>query len=115
MYPVFIHTIEHNPDSFTWEGRSDDYGMLTGEAHSENFKTSTLTMFTNWTLCALLEEPKQDHQFPKKMQQWLDINLSSDYTFGAVGYKSKTHIYGYFKSPDDAALFKLTWANNAKY
>jgi len=111
MYPVFIHTVEHIPNSFTWEGQSDDYGMLTGKEHNEAFKAATLTMFTNWTLCSLVGNPRQDDKFPTQMKEWLDINVSGDYTFGAVGHKSKTHIYGYFNSADDAALFKLTWVD----
>ncbi len=100
-YVIKIKTFEHS-DEFHWDK----------EELTNDFKFSTLKMFTEWAI----NDPKNLEgigECPYLILDWIQENLQGAYAFSGIGVGHDTHIYGYFEEPEDAMLFKLTWIDDA--
>lgn len=104
-YSVYLRTFVHDED-FCW-GEFDKVPNNTPKD-----KEGTLTMFMKWALSGLYGGDGTDigEPFIRDMEKWLSENMKSEYAFNALGISNKTYVYGYFKTQEDAVLFKLTWA-----
>jgi len=99
-YVIKIKTIVHD-DEYRWE--SNDL--------TDDFKSSTLSMFTEWALNDPENLPSVDGEDENLITDWIRNNLQGPYAFSSIGVGNSTHTYGYFDLAEDAMLFKMTWCN----